>query len=146
VGNTINNKGKAVQCKRLGNVSASLAIDRKTGRLFSSCDKMLVVLDAITGKIVDKLPIGDGCDGAVFYVEKHLVFTPNGEGSITVIREMNVNQYKVVGSITTKRGARTITIDKDGTLFLPIADFETGTTATGRSKIRSSTFPVLVVR
>src|SRR5580765_5815728 len=40
-----------------------LAIDIQTKRLFAGCDKLMVVIDATNGKIVDKLPIGDGCDG-----------------------------------------------------------------------------------
>jgi len=78
-----------------GEGPTGLAIDLKTDRLFFNCDKMLMVLDARTGKIVDKLPIGEGCDGAVFDAEKNLVFTSKGEGSITVIREISANQYKV---------------------------------------------------
>ena len=43
-----------------GEGPTGLAIDVKTKRLFSTCDKLLVVMDATSGKIVDKLPIGDG--------------------------------------------------------------------------------------
>ena len=50
-----------------GESPSGLSIDRKTKRLFAGCDnKLLMVIDATNGKIIDKLPIGDGCDGTAF--------------------------------------------------------------------------------
>lgn len=129
-----------------GESPTGLAIDTVTKRLFSTCEKLLVVMNATTGSIVDTLPTGDGCDGAAFDEKKKLVFTSNGEGSITVVQEKTANSFSVVGTIPTKRGARTITIDKtSGTLFLPTADFET-TTGNERPKMIPGTFQVLVVQ
>lgn len=124
-----------------------LAIDTKRARLFAGCDNTLVVLDAATGKRIDALPIGEGCDGVVFDEKEGLIFTANGEGTITVIQEQGANNFNVVDTIVTKRGARTLAIDnRTGTLFLPTADFEKTTTTTGRPKMIPGTFQVLVVR
>ena len=102
-----------------------LAIDVKTKRIFSACDKLLVVMDADNGKIVAKLPIGNGCDGAAFDKARKLVFTSNGEGTVTIVKEISKDEYKVIENVPTKRGARTICIDeKSHTLFLPTADYE----------------------
>src|SRR5450432_2636337 len=49
-----------------GDGPTGLAIDIKTKRLFAGCDKMLIVVDASSGKVVDKLAIADGCDGVAF--------------------------------------------------------------------------------
>lgn len=123
-----------------------LAMDTATKRLFAGCDKKLVVLDAATGKRIATLPIGDGCDGVVFDAATHLIFTANGEGTITMIQEKNANSFTVLDTIPTKRGARTIAIDgRNGTLFLPTADFEKTTSTTGRPKMIPGTFQVLVV-
>ncbi|HTE24993.1 hypothetical protein [Flavitalea sp.] len=43
-----------------------LAIDRKSHRLFAGCDKLLIVLDAIPGKVIQQVPIGDGCDDVAY--------------------------------------------------------------------------------
>lgn len=102
-----------------------LAIDVKTKRLFSTCDKLLVVLDAVSGTVVAKVPIGDGCDGAAFDPSTKLIFTSNGEGTMTVVSEVSANEFKVVETVKTKRGARTITLDeKTHRIFLPTADYE----------------------
>jgi DNA-binding beta-propeller fold protein YncE len=131
-----------------GEGPTGLAIDLVTNRLFSTCDKLLVVMDATNGKIVKKLPIGDGCDGIAFDKERKMIFTSNGEGNITAIKEYSANDFRVKTTIPTKRGARTITIDeKTHTLFLPTADFEpvSPTEKTSRRKTIPGTFQVLVV-
>ena len=131
-----------------GEGPTGLAIDLVTNRLFSTCDKLLVVMDATNGKIVEKLPIGDGCDGVAFDKERKMIFTSNGEGNITAIKENSANEFEVKTTIPTKRGARTISIDeKTHTLFLPTADFEPIDPAdkNARRKMIPGTFQVLVV-
>jgi YVTN family beta-propeller protein len=135
-----------------GKAPTGLAIDNKTKRLFAGCgdNKLLMVIDATNGKVVDKLPIGDGCDGVVFDYKYKKIFASNGEGSISVIKENSANEFKVKQSISTKRGARTITIDQNThTLFLPTADFEpldANAPKGTRPKIIAGSFQVLVVQ
>lgn len=125
-----------------------LAYDKNTGRLFAGCGKYMVVLNAETGKVVDRLPIGDGCDGVAFDRKKKIVFTSNGQsGTITAIQENNADQYTVLGNYPTKRGARTITInEKKGTLYLPTADFDIANQQNRRPGLMPGTFQVLVVQ
>lgn len=126
-----------------------LAIDTKTKRLFSTCDKTLVVMDATNGKIVATVPIGEGCDGAAFDPASKLIFTSNGSGTVSVVKEVSANVFKLVETITTKRGARTISLDsKTHMVYLPTADYEPlpadapkGT----RAKMISASFQVLVL-
>ncbi|MEO6330729.1 MAG: YncE family protein [Ginsengibacter sp.] len=133
-----------------GESPTGLAFDNTTNRLFAGCDNFLIVLDAASGKVVDKLPIGDGCDGVAFDDKSKMIFTSNGEGTVTAIKEKSANEFKVKQTITTKKRARTITIDQNThTLFLPTAEFEPlepnapqGT----RPKMIAGTFQVLVVQ
>jgi DNA-binding beta-propeller fold protein YncE len=126
-----------------------LAIDVETKRLFSTCDKILVVMDATNGKIVATIPIGEGCDGAAFDAASKLIFTSNGSGTVSVVKEVSANEFKLVETITTKRGARTISLDsKTHMVYLPTADFEPlpadapkGT----RAKMIPASFQVLVL-
>ncbi len=126
-----------------------LAIDNKTKRLFTTCSKSLVVMDATNGKIVAQLPIGAGTDGASFDASTRLIFTSNGEGTVTVIKEISKNKYKVIETITTKRGARTIVLDPTThKLYLPTADYESipaGSPANTRPKMKVGSFQVLVI-
>jgi len=125
-----------------------LAYDKNAKRLFSGCDKYLVVMNAENGNIVDKLPIGEGCDGVIYNAKIKTVFTSNGQsGAITVIKENAANKFSVAGNYATKRGARTIAIDeKSGTLFLPTADFDLNNTQNGRPRMMPGSFQVLVVQ
>lgn len=132
-----------------GEGPTGLAFDVKTKRLFSTCDKLLIVMDATNGNIIDKLPIGGGTDGAAFDPAAKLIFTANGEGTVTVIKEISANEFKVIENVPTKRGARTITIDeKTHRLYLPTADYEpvqTDAPKNARPKMIPGTFQVLVL-
>ena len=124
-----------------------LAFDKATKRLFAGCDKKLVVLDATSGKVIATPAIGDGCDGVAFDAGKKNVYTANGDGTITVIHEDNADKFTVTENIVTKKGARTIAIDKTtGQLYLPTAEFEAMEPGQkGRPKMKSGTFQILVV-
>jgi YVTN family beta-propeller protein len=125
-----------------------LAYDKNTKRLFAGCDNYLVVMNADNGNVVDKLAIGEGCDGVAFDPKSKTIYTSNGQsGNMTAIKEISADKFSVLGNYTTKRGARTITIDeKTGTLFLPTADFDATNTQNGRPRMIPGTFQVLVVQ
>jgi DNA-binding beta-propeller fold protein YncE len=103
-----------------------IAMDKVTRRLFTSCaNEKLVVVDADSGKRVATLPIGKGSDAAAFDPTRKLAFSSNGEGTVTIIAEKSANDFAVVGTLTTTRGARTMTLDPDtGRLYLVSADVD----------------------
>ncbi|MDQ6609440.1 MAG: YncE family protein, partial [Bacteroidota bacterium] len=125
-----------------------LEYDKTTKRLFAGCDKLLVVMDATNGRIVDKLPIGDGCDGVAFNSKDKIIFTSNGgDGNMTAVKEVNADKFSVLGNYPTKRGGRTITIDNNsGTVFIPAADYDATQTANGRPRMIPGSFQILVVK
>lgn len=127
-----------------------LAIDTKTNRLFSVCHSgVMMVIDAITGKIVAEVPIGKRVDGAVFNPKKKLAFSSNGEGSITVVKEVSASEFKVIETIKTEVGARTIAYDsKTQHVFVSTAQFGETPAATAevlnpRPKVIPGTFMIL---
>jgi YVTN family beta-propeller protein len=125
-----------------------LSYDKDSKRLFAGCDNWLVVMNAENGTVIDKLPIGEGCDGVAFDPKNKVVYTSNGRsGTITAVKENGPDKYAVVGNYPTKRGARTITIDeKTGSLFLPTAEFDANNVQNGRPQMIPGTFQVLVVQ
>ena len=129
-----------------GESPTGLAIDNTTHRLFAGCEKQLIVLDAINGKVVDKLPIGDGCDGVAFDNKLKLIFTSNGEGTVTVIKENSATDFKVIETLKTKKGARTIGNDESThNIYLPTADFEKQEAGDkSRPKMIPGSFQILV--
>ena len=96
-----------------GEEPTGLALDNLTHRLFSVCgNKLMVITDAETGKIITSVPIGDRCDGVAFDPGMKRAYSSNGEGTVTVVQEESPNSFKVLETIPTQQGARTITIDK----------------------------------
>jgi YVTN family beta-propeller protein len=129
-----------------GEGPTGLAIDLKTNRLFAGCEKLLLVINAANGAVVAQLPIGEGCDGVAFDPELHYIFASCGEGLLSVIREESADKFSKTENVPTKKGARTIAIDKKThEVFLPTADFE-NTTQPGerRPAMIPGSFQVLV--
>jgi hypothetical protein len=101
-------------------------MDKLTRRLFTSCaNEKLIVVDADSGKLVAALPVGKGSDAAAFDANRKLAFSSNGEGTVTIIAEKSADDFAVVGTLVTTRGAHTMTLDPDtGRLYLVSADVD----------------------
>ena len=125
-----------------------LAIDKNSKRLFAGCDKKLAVISCTDGKVITTLPIGDGCDGVAFDNDAKTIYTSNGEGTMTVIKEEAGDKYTVAGNVPTKKSARTITIDEaTHILYLPAADLEThAANSQGRPRPIPGTFQILLLK
>jgi len=129
-----------------GEEPSGLALDNQTHLLFSVCsNKLMVVVDALTGKVITTLPIGEGCDGAAFDPMYKRAYASNGEGTMTVVQEENSNSFKVLETVTTQPGARTITIDKTSHhLYLTTAEYESVPTASNRRPpVKPNSFVIL---
>jgi DNA-binding beta-propeller fold protein YncE len=129
-----------------------LAIDKAHHRLFSVCDgNVMAVTDAKTGKQAATVTIGTGPDAAAFDAQRHLVLSSNGEGTLSVIHQESADRYRVVHTIQTKRGARTMALDPaSGKVYLVTADLDPPSAPSPeqphpRPAPKSDTFTVLVV-
>lgn len=92
---------------------SGLAMDRKTRRLFSVCSNgLMAVVDPDRGKVLKTLPIGNGVDGAAFDATSGLAVSSNGEGSMTFVHEESPDSFRVVATVPTQRGGRTIALDE----------------------------------
>jgi DNA-binding beta-propeller fold protein YncE len=131
-----------------GESPSGLSIDRKTNRLFAGCDnKMLIVLNAETGQVVSTPAIGEGCDGTAFDPELNYVYSSNGEGTLTIIKEISKDKFEVIDNVPTKSGARTNALDtKTHTVYLSTADFGTKVNGERRPPMIPGSFQVLVVK
>ena len=100
---------------------SGLAFDAAHQRLFSACgNAKMIVTDSTNGKQVASLAIGKNVDGAAFDAQRHLVFSSNGEGTLTVIHQDDADHYRVVDNLATQKSARTVALDaKTHRLFLP---------------------------
>jgi YVTN family beta-propeller protein len=131
---------------------SGLAFDRRHHRLFSvGSNRLMAVVNADTGKVLAAVPIGGGVDAAAFDPGTGLVFSSNGEGTLTVVREDSPDKYTVVENVATRRGARTMALDpKTHRVYLVTAEFGPPPAPTPerprpRPSIVPGTFTLLVV-
>jgi glutamine cyclotransferase len=109
-----------------GGGCAGLAMDAKNGILFAACrdKKNMIILSAKDGHILTDLPIGVGCDGAVFNPATMEVFSSQGDGTLTVIKESSPTSFAVEQTVKTPLRAKTLTLDaKTNKLFLMTAEY-----------------------
>ncbi len=127
--------------------ATGMAIDLANHRLFLGCDnKLLVMMDSTDGKVIYSVPVGEGVDSAWFDPATRLAFTSNGgSGTVTVAHEESPSLLKVVQTIKTVRGARTMALDPaTHSLYLAATDYEPQAPgAKDRPKAVVGTFRVL---
>jgi DNA-binding beta-propeller fold protein YncE len=134
-----------------GEEASGLALDNETHRLFAVCsNKLMIVMDALSGKVITSLPIGNGSDGAAFDPALKRAYSSNGEGTLTVVQEISPDEFKVLENVPTQQGARTITVDKKTHhVFMSTAEYEAATPSAGntnrRPAVKPGTFTILDV-
>jgi DNA-binding beta-propeller fold protein YncE len=80
------------------------------------------VTDYLSGKVLATPAIGDSPDAAGFDPKTGLAFSSNGDGTLTVIDAKDPS-YKVVQSLATQKGARTMAFDSsNGRVYLVTAE------------------------
>ena len=131
---------------------SGLAIDATARRMFSVCsNKRMAVVNADTGQVITTVAIGEGPDAAGYDAASKLVFSSNGEGTLTIVKEDTVDKYTVLANIPTEKSARTMALDpKTHKIYLSAAQMgpTPGATADNprpRPKMVAGTFHVLVV-
>jgi YVTN family beta-propeller protein len=131
---------------------SGMAIDAAHQRLIIGCgNQVAVIVDSTSGRQVAKLPIGKGVDANGFDAGAGLGFASCGDGTLTVLRESSPDSWTVAGTVNTKRGARTMTVDETNhAVYLVTAQFGPAAAPTAaeprpRPAILPGTFEVLVV-
>jgi len=134
-----------------GEGPSGIALDAAHHRLFSGChNKMMVMLDTETGKVVDTAPIGAGVDGCSFDDAEQLAFASCGDGTTTIAKEVAPDKLTVLQTLKTERGARTMALDpKTHRIYLPSAQFQpppspSPGTSPGRPSVVPNTLKLLV--
>lgn len=95
-----------------GEEPSGMAIDPVHRRLFIGChNQMMVVMDADNGKVIATPPIGRGVDANTFDPGLSLAFSSNGDGTLTIVHEIDPDHFVVDQSVATREGARTMALD-----------------------------------
>lgn len=104
-----------------------LAIDTAHHILFSVCrNRVMAISDAESGKVIARVPIGPGADAARYDPGTGLAFASTGtDGAITIVQEESPTKFRVVQTVKTQLGARTMGIDPaTHRLFTATASFK----------------------
>jgi alkaline phosphatase/DNA-binding beta-propeller fold protein YncE len=89
-----------------------LAMDSRNQRLFIACrSQVIVVMDAGSGKVITRLPIGAAVDASAFDPEAGLLFASNGDGTLNIFHQESADSYTDLGSIRTRANAKTMAFD-----------------------------------
>jgi hypothetical protein len=109
-----------------GGQPVSMAMDRQHRRLFIGArnPKLLVVMNADSGNVIQTFEIGDWVDANVFDPGTGQVFAAGREGTIDIFHEDSPDKFSVVQNIKTEFGAKTMGLDpKTHNLYLDTSDF-----------------------
>jgi DNA-binding beta-propeller fold protein YncE len=140
-----------------------LAMDLKNRILFAACahsggsdivppKPMMVILRADEGRILTTLPLAGGSDGAAFNPATMEAFSTHGNGTLTIVKEVNPTTFEVEQNLETMNGARTITLDTKTNRILTMSDERgpapppaPGGGRAGRGPAIPGTFTILVI-
>jgi DNA-binding beta-propeller fold protein YncE len=123
----------------------SMAIDVKNHRLLVGCrSKSLIVFNTDDGKVVANVPIGERVDAGSFDPATKLAFCSCGDGTLSVIRQVDPDKYTAVETIKTRTGSKTMGYDpKTQKLFVPAAEFKAASGG-GRPSMVPGSFALLI--
>jgi YVTN family beta-propeller protein len=134
-----------------GERPSGLAIDPVHHRLFLGCgNKLMVMMNSESGKVIASVPIGEGVDGAEFDPGTQYAFASCRDGTVTIAHEDTPDRLTVIQTLVTQRGSRTMTIDPTThKIYLPAAKFEAPTEPApagrrSRPKMVPGTFKILI--
>jgi len=128
-----------------GEEASGLAFDEKNHHLFLGCgNKLMAMVDSTTGKVLATVPIGDGVDANAFDPGTQLAFASCGDGTVTVAKA-DGDKLSVVQTLTTEKGARTMTIDSaTHKIYLASGKFSAPAAGQRRGKMEPGSFKILV--
>jgi DNA-binding beta-propeller fold protein YncE len=124
-----------------------IAVDPREHRVFMGCvNKLMMVVDTLSGRVVAELPIGQGNDAVAFDPVRRRVFSSNGrDGTISAYQQVSADRYVALPSIQTTVSARTMSVDPTtGRLFVAGADTDPSPTPEGRPHVKPGTLRLMI--
>jgi len=121
---------------------SALAFDSAHRRFFAACDKVMVVVNADTGKVIASPPIGGDPDGNGYDPATGMVSASCKEGLISVVHQDSADKYSAVGNVNTQFGTSTMALDpKTHHVFTVTADYATPAKTPDNPKPRPKQIP-----
>ena len=118
--------------------ASGLALDAIHRRLFLGCENnMMAMMDSSNGRVLAQVPIGHGVDASAFDPVTQLAFSSCGDGTVTIAHEDSPDKLRVVQTLHTAAGARTMTIDPQShRIYLAVGERTAGSAGRASDKFR----------
>jgi DNA-binding beta-propeller fold protein YncE len=86
-----------------------LVLDEAEHRLFIGCrkDPKVIIMDSESGKEITSVPIKGDTDDLYYDAKRKRLYASCGDGFLTVIKQVDADNYEVLEDIPTAQGART---------------------------------------
>jgi DNA-binding beta-propeller fold protein YncE len=95
-----------------GASATGMAIEPALHRLIVGCgNSKMLMIDSTSGKVVSTVDCGSGVDAAAYDPGTHLAFVSAGGSGTVTVAKVEADKLTVVQTLTTERGARTMTVD-----------------------------------
>ena len=106
----------------------------------------MAVSDYQAGKVVARLPIGTGVDGAGYDAASSNAFASNADGTFTVIHQDSADQYHVVENVPTPPGSRNMGLDPSNhRVFIVSAKFGPAPAGGRRGPVLPGSFTLMII-
>jgi len=106
-----------------GGAPVGMTIDKAKRRILIGCRKpqKLIIMSTQNGKVIGDLPIGDHVDAVK--MDNGRIFASCGDGTLAVVSETAPGVFKIVQTVKTPQGARTMGVDPSThRIYLPTAE------------------------
>ena len=115
--NTVTARWKLADCTS----PHGLALDQWNHRVFVSCENArLFVVNGNSGRVLTQVAIGRGSDTVAYDAARHMVFSSNGDGTLSGVSAVSLQAR---APLITAPGARTMAVDPvSGRVFLVTAE------------------------
>ncbi|HWK05629.1 MAG TPA: hypothetical protein VNS58_18445 [Puia sp.] len=109
-----------------------IAVERATGADPETNEGFIKVLDSGTGQLLLHIPVGADPGTQVFDPETRILYSANGDGTLSIFKQVNRETYKVRQTLTTRPGCRLMALDaRTKKIYLPVAGSLPQTEGTG---------------
>ncbi len=114
-----------------GKEASGMAIDLTHHRLFIGAGgtNLMVMMDSANGNVLGSVKIGPGVDANAYDPGTNYAFASSGgDGTVTIAQATSTSDFKVVQTLKTQVGARTMTLDPSThKIYLATAQYEAPT-------------------
>jgi DNA-binding beta-propeller fold protein YncE len=110
-----------------GEAPGGVAFDLANGLMFSVYDGRMIVTETGSNQYIAAVAIGNHPGTVIFDPTTALLYCANGDGSVTIIKQLQRNEYKLLQRLSTQAGSRSMALDPvTKKLYLPGIKYQAG--------------------